>query len=454
MISRTDDVNEARTVSEGVIRRSWGCIAALALVIQASGIEAQTPPLSQTGRWQGPYPLPAPQSQGGYIGTHVAALKGPGDTTRVLLFGKSQKFGVWSFIPSAGLTIPKPEPLGTPPAYLDVNLHEVVHPGIDLFCSGHSSLNGRLVISGGQYRPEVGTETPFEFNPLYKSPTHTNPETGTPVWRVLAGMAEGRWYPTVTSIATATGNKLLATSGTKYGYVFTFGGNTGALQNEIRPLGMGNTVDWTSPAASGTPPIARQDHSAIMDNKPDSYYYKRMVIFGGETGVGEKSNDVYSQALEGDDVTSRWVPLTVIQDNSAGLPVRRSRHTAIYHDPEGAANPIMVVYGGSDESGTALGDVWKLELNPTSNTVAWTRIMSNSDSGPGNRYGHSAIVDPGPNERGFTANAGIRRTNFRGRPGSGCGLVTGSDRHAVDVNHAVRGLSDSPGRARGRSGLL
>lgn len=327
-------------------RSGWWRLAFPALSLLIAGrTEAD---LSQTGRWQGPYPLGAPGSTTGYVGSHVAALKGPADSSRIVVFGQSGaalKIGVWSFVANTGLTIPKTV-VGNPPA--NVNFHGVVRPAQDLFCAGHASVKGRMVVVGGQYRPEVGTETPYEFNPLYTSPTHEDPGTGTPVWRLLASTARGRWYPSVTALSTG---QLLASSGTKFGYLFTFGGEAGALTNDLRPLAMGNIVDWTSPTATG-PPSARKDHTAIMDNNHPFFTYKRMVVFGGQTGPDAippastlKSNQVWAQYLNVDDSTSRWNQFTITQDPDDGLPAPRSRHIAIYYVPT-SGNPILIIYGG------------------------------------------------------------------------------------------------------------
>lgn len=389
MIACNHDLHgQCRTSSTGFARLRW-LVALIVFALQPARGEAQPLPLNQTGRWQGPYELAAPFPANSYSGAHLAVLKGPADQTRVLMYGQSGAVGVWSFVPQTGLTIPKSQDNNPQPPPAEVNFFGVPHPGYDLFCSGAATLNGRLVVVGGQYRPDVGTETTFEFDPLYTIPS------GNP-WRRLENTLHGRWYATVTSLSDG---KLLATSGTKSGYNFIFGGDTGTLQADLRPMAMANTVDWAIPIATGIAPSARKDHTAVLA-KHASDYKTRMLIFGGETNPGQKANDVRAQYLDGQgDSTSKWIPFAAADDPVVGAgPSPRSRHTAIFYVPGLGGNPIMIVYGGSDASGNPLGDVWMLSLNEpteTSDSGTWTRLLAGSGSSPGERFGHSAVFDPG-----------------------------------------------------------
>ena len=62
----------------------------------------------------------------------------------------------------------------------------------DLFCSGHSLLpDGRLLVTGGHSGTDhIGTRTTFLFDPLSNT------------WSRSQDMADGRWYPTNTTLAT------------------------------------------------------------------------------------------------------------------------------------------------------------------------------------------------------------------------------------------------------------
>jgi hypothetical protein len=108
----------------------------------------------------------------------------------------------------------------------------------DMFCNGMSMLpDGRVFINGGnlQYDPFLGEPR----NAVY------DPATGT--FTDIEDMADGRWYPTVTTL----GN----------GDVMTFSGlrATGGTNTMVEIYSPG--VGWSSPAAAGwTPPLYPRMH--------------------------------------------------------------------------------------------------------------------------------------------------------------------------------------------------
>jgi hypothetical protein len=153
--------------------------------------------------------------------------------------------------------------------------------------------------------------------------------------------------------------------------VLIFGGYDGshAFYNDVWALTLTGTPAWTPVSTTGTPPVAREGHTAIYDAARD-----RMVVFGGDDGVNS-FNDAWSLALSG---TPTWSPLL-----SVGTPpAARSGHSAIYDRSRGR----MVVFGGNGIE----NDVWFLSLT---STPAWTR---GDPTGvlPPPRYLHTAIADP------------------------------------------------------------
>lgn len=129
--------------------------------------------------------------------------------------------------------------------------------------------------------------------------------------------------------------------------------------------------DWTLITRPGPVPVARRGHTMIYDEPRD-----RLVVFGGQTSVGTRFNDVWVLPLHPD---SSWRLL-----NPTGTaPSTRYDHSAIY-DP---VDQRMVVFGG--QGTTLLNDVWALSLT---GTPTWTQITV-----PGApiaaRSGHAAFYD-------------------------------------------------------------
>ncbi len=164
-MSTLDDVATRRRSSIDTSRAWQGHLALLLLAFFAAG--AAEADLSQTGQWRGPYLLGLPLTDLNYskfppaVGSHVAVLKGPADSSRVILFGESgssQKIRVWSFVPRPELTVPVPH--YSPSA---ANLHGVVLPERDLFSPAGSPPRvlredrGGIRLSGqGFWRSSVG----------------------------------------------------------------------------------------------------------------------------------------------------------------------------------------------------------------------------------------------------------------------------------------------------------
>jgi hypothetical protein len=151
-----------------------------------------------------------------------------------------------------------------------------------------------------------------------------------------------------------------------------FGGNTGnRFLNDLWAPSLAGSFAWTQLTPSGTPPSAREAHTAIYDPVRD-----RMVVFGGADGASF-FNDVSALSLAGG---PSWTKLTP----TGTPPSARLYHTAIY-DP---VRDRMVVFGGY--SADFLNDVWALSL---ADSLVWTQLTP-AGTPPSARYSHTAIYDP------------------------------------------------------------
>ena len=149
--------------------------------------------------------------------------------------------------------------------------------------------------------------------------------------------------------------------------MIVFGGEAFADLSDLWELTLSPAPAWHPLAASGIPPAALSQHSAIYDPVGD-----RMLLFGGISGG--YSADVWELSLASSPV---WRLLPV------SGPSPRAGHTAIY-DPAAAR---MIVFGGFN--GSALGDLWQLEL---AGTPRWEPLTSVGTPPAGRQY-HAAVYD-------------------------------------------------------------
>jgi hypothetical protein len=351
-------------------------LAALAFAttgfLQASGADAQ---FHTKGRWIGPDTL-------GLEGTHLMVMRDVADdTTKVLLLGGAiiatgQK--LWSF--RASDSVSRPVLSGAGANLIGLGPPEV---GANLFCSGHATLgDGRGIIIGGEQIGQYGTELAFVVDPRY-------PDGTSQAWTKQATMAQERWYPNATTLA--DGN-ILATAGLNHTTMVTFGGTTGTPYGELRPLNLSGAAWWGDSITSQDRPSARSGHSTVF---PVQGYLT--ALFGGDDNGASsdgKLRDVWLASRNGDDSTWAWGQPQVQWDPITGnLPARRSQHTAVLYSARGfPPTDSMIVFGGQDSSGQALGDLWLGRYVDGT----WRWYSMNASGGPGPRYGHTAVLDLGP----------------------------------------------------------
>jgi formylglycine-generating enzyme required for sulfatase activity len=155
--------------------------------------------------------------------------------------------------------------------------------------------------------------------------------------------------------------------------MIVFGGWTTTNSSELWMLTpAGANWTWKQYTLSGGP-SARNGHSAVWDDTG-----KRMIVFGGHDG--EDRNDVW--ILYNDGGIWKWAR---VAPEGAAPPVRSS-HSAVF-DREDRS---MIVFGGI-RGFDALGDVWI--LSETDSVWRWSGVQV-TGSAPDDTFGHSAVWDP------------------------------------------------------------
>jgi hypothetical protein len=234
--------------------------------------------------------------------------------------------------------------------------------------SGYDEANDRLIVYGG--------ETP-------DGPADTD-------LLVLLNASASGGVPQWQRIPTTSGPGALVHAAGGYDPVtnrlVVFGGCLGscdAPSDETWVLtganGLGGPVEWQQLAVAG--PVARFGHAAAHDRAGN-----RLVVYGGAAGeAGETLGDLW--VLEGANGlgTSAWI----LVDTGPDGPVARA-HPSLARDPVTGA---LVLFGGQDGAGNALGDVWTLPGTGPGPGAAWT-ALSPSGASPAGRFGHGAAFDP------------------------------------------------------------
>lgn len=141
---------------------------------------------------------------------------------------------------------------------------------------------------------------------------------------------------------------------------------------------------WTQSA--GATPEARCHHTFVVDGAR-----ARGLLFGGFP----RTNKLWSWDLAG----KTWTDMTP----AVGSPPARCLHSAVISPSRGE----MIVYGGLKGGvDPVLSDTWSYELAAGS----WT--MLTAESGPGERYGHVAVVDESHDR--MVVFGGLRRDELSG----------------------------------------
>jgi hypothetical protein len=200
---------------------------------------------------------------------------------------------------------------------------------------GHTAIydttNNRMTIFGGVNWSGAGTT----FNDVWVL-SNANGLGGTPAWIQLTPVSSPSPRSGHTAVYDAANNRMII-----------FGGE---FQNDVWILsnanGLGGTPAWTQLAPIGGPPSGRSNQTAVYDAVNN-----RMIIFGGTNNI-DTFNDVWVLSnANGIGGTPAWTQLAPV-----GTPSPRSTHTAVYDN----TNNRMTIFGGVNNTGGLLNDVWVL----------------------------------------------------------------------------------------------
>ena len=323
----------------------------LPVLLSAAGPAGAESTRGQVGEWSSPV-------ETGVIAIHMALLRGPQDSSRVIYWSKGTTASLWRYANDAGFSV------------ADV---VAVPCASNIFCCGHSTLaDGRLLVANGSHTTSTGIDDSNIFDP------QTN------LWTAQTPTHYSRWYPTCTTLN--NGNVLL-TAGDQHNSMDVFGGTNGTVLDQTSRMTLGDHSDWENIDGLIPHPQARVDHSAVWDPN-----LLNTVIFGGRGDDGLPRSDVWLlHRVDNDtlpaDHTWLWTSLAPLPDPVAGAPAARYRHSAIFWPSDSS----MIIYGGLAADGSSLGDVWKLKIGRQGplQVGQWTRL---NVVGPVPRHGHTAIL--------------------------------------------------------------
>ena len=150
--------------------------------------------------------------------------------------------------------------------------------------------------------------------------------------------------------------------------------------------GNGGTPAWMQLSPSGTAPPARTTQGGVYDSASDT-----LMIFGGQDCFSTTFSDVWVLSnANGVSGTPTWTELSL----SGGPGPRQAIEQSVVYD---ATTNELILFGGSNGSGTIFNDVWVLSnANGSGGSPVWTQL-SPAGTPPAARGGNSAIYDPGTN---------------------------------------------------------
>src|SRR5262245_40366486 len=183
----------------------------------------------QLGEWSSPV-------ETGVIAIHMALLRGPQDSSRVLYWSKGTTAELWRCANNASFSVA--DAVAVPCAS-------------DIFCSGHSTLaDGRLLVAGGSHTTSTGIDDSNIFDP------QTN------LWTAQPPTHLSRWYPTCTTLSNG---EVLLTAGDQHNSMDVFGGTDGTVLDQTSRMTLGDHSDWENIDGLVSHPPAREDHSGVWD---------------------------------------------------------------------------------------------------------------------------------------------------------------------------------------------
>ncbi|NIM02960.1 hypothetical protein GTN66_02255 [bacterium] len=147
---------------------------------------------------------------------------------------------------------------------------------------------------------------------------------------------------------------------------------------------LGNPWDWNSAweklNTGGTRPSSRAEHTAVYDE-----WTHEMIVFGGYTGTSPIVVSTITYTLQLSVAPATWQEVPIVGE----IPPPRYGHSAVWGQMWGIGQ--MIVFGGKDNSEELLDDCWRLEWSD------WHEIDVTGDKPPA-RWQHTAawiMGDPG-----------------------------------------------------------
>jgi hypothetical protein len=202
-------------------------------------------------------------------------------------------------------------------------------------------------------------------------------------------LATNSWFtPAVTgdAVPSARASTAADLTGASSNTLIMFGGQSAVgCENDVWRLQLAPTWRWDAVDTQGTAPSARMEHSALSWSNA-ALSMLSLVVYGGTATDGALSgpcfDDVFVLDLHlGANV---WTAVTP----RGGVPPARRAHAAAVRGAPGAQE--MVVFGGVDSDGAALGDAWVLTLAGAQSAgydFAWAPLKAAGGAAPTARAG-------------------------------------------------------------------
>ncbi len=392
------------------------------------------------GRWlpnslpDNAYNLHYASFDGLQVATHMAVLRGSADSTVILYWHSPDETFVMTHLDQGYPAMP---------VFNSNNRKNVKPPAglnTDIFCAGNSSLpNGRLLVTGGTGRGQIGISSALIFDPLAY-----NSIGGNNGWSAAPNMTHERWYPSQVTLANGT----ISYSGVRYWEMMTHGGllSSGSTSDSLILFGLTAAPFWREryphrgDPATGIGPTARTDHTGGWFGPLRAYDTDQqgvISVYGGRTGAAASSavNEMWIAWRAPFDPEESWSWKLAGNVTAGATPPKRYQHSAVVHetwnkqytDHEPPTDSLaLFVYGGLDETGAASDELWLFRAFAGTSSfgfTTWKVNLSGAGTGPGPRYGHTAIFDPGPS---VPANPTPRMLVYGGRQADGT-LADGDD---------------------------
>lgn len=333
-------------------------IAAFALAVSPRESFAQA---NTMGQW-------SPVFFVGEQATDCGLLRGNGDSTVVLFYDNTN---------TARIVLPN---LGAPGSWPIVR---VPYAGPPLHEGGHTILpDGRYAIFGGA----DGVRFTSSYTATFDAKQYANPATRG--WVADDPMNFMRIACTATPLGDGT---VLVTSGVDHYSLPLFGGEnaTGAV-GDLKELAARYTPTerWAS-RPNPSPPSPR--HGAR-----GAFGFSQLVLYGGRDAAGARSDAWFVQRRQANSGV-RWIWSQVLLTFDSPVPPARSDHGVVAQLAScDSLCDTLWTFGGRGTSGQALGDVWRMVFGSRAQSrYRWEPVTPAGD-GPGARWGHTAVYDPGP----------------------------------------------------------